>query len=161
MDFQKLKDAIDSCSEQLSNMIPLEIELMSALASNNTDEIEAKSSALEAAKMQLDNCEHNRLSVQKELGLKNLSSSDLIEKVPAEMKKEFSESLNRLRAAAEEFKLTNQKCRDVGKASLAFFQNIDERGRDLAKKDTQITYGKNKSVSTKFSSGGVFANKKI
>ncbi|MCH4239895.1 MAG: flagellar protein FlgN [Oscillospiraceae bacterium] len=133
--------ATDSCTEQLSKMIPMEQEKQKALISGNMQMMEKMVSDQQAVIMQLENLENHRLLVQKEAGFSGMNATQVLQQAQPGARSRLEKSFQSLRETAQKLKLYNEEANKFAKATLQFLQGTSGKRSQAAQRTTYHTDG--------------------
>lgn len=133
--------ATDRCTEQICSMQPLEKEKQKALISWNVNQMEQMVNDQQAAIMQLDNLEKQRIHAQCQAGFSGLSANEILKRAPQPVHDRLAASFQALREAAQKLKLYNKKANEFAKASLQFLQTVSGKRVQPATRTTYSTNG--------------------
>ncbi len=154
--YQKLVQSTEHCTEQIRLMIPMEKEKRSAIISDDMASLQQILFSQQAAVMKLENLENQRLVCQRELGLEGLSADEVIAKVPEEVKQQLIVCFEDLREAATELKEFNAKALELAKASVQFWDSLENKKTSTIDK---VTYRPNGQKPSEWKRSSSFETK--
>lgn len=152
-------NATRRCLNQCQTMLEFEQEKRQALLADDMDRLESMLQSQQAAIMQLESLEKQRLKAQEEAGYKDLSAEEVLEELaPGPEKTELTQYITELRQALRDIRFHNEKSLDITRNNLRILATVASGSNPEGKKE-QVVYGRSQGKESTWSGGSSFEKK--
>jgi len=122
---KEYKAVLEECLVECKKMLDFEAEKRKALLESDMNNLSAVLQSQQATMMRLENIEKKRVAAQEKAGFGEMKADEIIEKIQdSEQKKNFTVTVNELRAIVEEIQKLNKISIDIAKSNLKIANTI-------------------------------------